>query len=389
MLISCELIADFKVIYKVNDNIISALGFSSQENYQAVKEARSELQLYENAFGVPEPFVAAFLNNDKIEMAFSALSDAGGNYTKLEKIAILSVARALEAGAVDASNDNVLFIFSTTKGNVEFLENNGRFESERIHLWRSAQLIAHFFKNRNEPIVVSNACISGVAAQIAAARYLTARRYKYVVVVGAEVLSRFIISGFQSFKALSPERCKPFDKNRIGLNLGEAAATIIFSVADELPMGTVVFENGAIRNDANHISAPSRTGDGLFNAIEKTMQNIDKNDISFVNAHGTATPYNDDMESIALGRYGLEKTPLNSLKAYFGHTLGAAGIVETIISALALQEGVVLKSLGAEEVGVAGPVNVIQELMKSEKKTFLKLISGFGGSNAAIVFKKL
>lgn len=377
------------MIYKVSDNIISALGFSSQENYQAVKEARSELRLYENAFSVPEPFVAALLENDKIETAFSMLSDAGGDYTKLEKIAILSVAKALETGGVDASSDDVLFILSTTKGNVELLENNSCFEPERIHLWRSAQLIARFFENRNEPIVVSNACISGVAAQIAAARYLTAQRYKYVVVVGAEVLSKFIISGFQSFKALSPERCKPFDKNRIGLNLGEAAATIIFSVADELPAETIVFENGAIRNDANHISGPSRTGEGLFNAIGKTMQNVDINELSFINAHGTATPYNDDMESIAIGRYGLEQTPLNSLKAYFGHTLGAAGIVETIISALALQEGVVLKSLGAEEIGVAGSVNVNKELMKSDKKAFLKLISGFGGSNAAMVLKKI
>jgi 3-oxoacyl-[acyl-carrier-protein] synthase-1 len=378
------------MIYKVSDNIISALGFSSQENYQAVKAGKSQLQLYENVFGISEPFVASLLDNHKIDKEFATLSNIGEKYTKLEKTAILSASKALENSGIDPSNDNVLFIFSTTKGNVELLERNDRFESERIHLWRSAELIAQFFKNKNEPIVVSNACISGVAAQITAARYLIAKRYQYIVVIGAEVLSKFIVSGFQSFKALSSERCSPFDRNRTGLNLGEAAATVIYSVSDmdNLPPKSIIFENGAICNDANHISGPSRTGEGLFNAISKAMRHIDKENISFINAHGTATSYNDDMESMAIGRYGLENVPVNSLKAYFGHTLGAAGIVETIISMYALQENIILKSLGTEEAGVVYPITINREIMKSDKNAFLKLISGFGGSNAAMILKK-
>ena len=99
----------------------------------------------------------------------------------------------------------------------------------QIYLWHTAELIAAFFNNPNTPIVVSNACISGAAAQITAMRALQSGNYDYAVVVGVDFLSKFIISGFQAFRALSPQLCRPFDKNRCGLNLGEAAATMIFS----------------------------------------------------------------------------------------------------------------------------------------------------------------
>jgi len=380
------------MIYKLSDNIISSLGFSSLENYQAVKDGKSGLGYYENKFELPSPFVASLVENEKIEELFvSCQNNTNTRYTRLEKMAILSVRDALSTTNIDPADDKVLFIFSTTKGNVELLEENTLFEKERIHLWRSAQLIAHYFGNKNQPLVVSNACISGVAAQIAAQRCLQAKRYKYVIVVGAEVLSKFIISGFQSFKALSMERCKPFDKNRTGLNVGEAAATIIYTSTEyleEIPHNAIVLEQGAICNDANHISGPSRTAEGLFAAITKSMQDCDKNNLSFINAHGTATPYNDDMESVAIKRSGLDNIPVNSLKAYFGHTLGAAGIVETIISSYALQENIILKSLGFEQLGVVEPIRINTVTTSAKKNRFLKLISGFGGSNAAIICRK-
>jgi len=378
------------MIHILGTNIISSLGFTSFENFQTVKDGKIALQYYEQMLGLPEPFVASLLDEEKLNATFFQLPYSGKiPYTKLERAAILSVYNALSNTNIDPANDNVLFVFSTTKGNVELLEKNEHYEAERIYLWRSAQLIADYFKNKNQPLVVSNACISGVSAQITAARCLTAHRAKYVIVVGAEVLSKFIISGFQSFKALSEMVCKPFDKNRTGLNLGEAAATIIYTIADvqdALLQNAIIYENGAICNDANHISGPSRTGEGLFNAITKTLKNINKEDISFINAHGTATPYNDDMESVAINRCGLDKVPVNSLKGYFGHTLGAAGILETIISAHALQENIILKSYGFEELGVS-QICVNKEVITSSKSVCLKLISGFGGSNAAMVIK--
>jgi 3-oxoacyl-[acyl-carrier-protein] synthase-1 len=382
------------IIYKVSDNIISSLGFSSYRNYQAVKEGRTGLLVYEQGFGLPEPFVASLLDDDKLDDIFFALPQSKKiKYTKLEKAAILSVHGALLSTGINPSDDDVLFVFSTTKGNIELLEQHHDYEFERIYLWRSAQVIAQYFGNKNHPMVVSNACISGLSAQISAVRCLQARRVKYVIVIGAEVLSKFIISGFQSFKALSQQICKPFDKYRTGLNLGEAAATIIYTRTeadddDTLPQDTIIYERGAMSNDANHISGPSRTGEGLFNAITKTIQDTDTGDISFINAHGTATPYNDDMESVAIGRSGLENVPVNSLKAYFGHTLGAAGILETIISCYALEDNTILKSLGCDELGVVSPLCINTGIKTSNKNRCLKLMSGFGGSNAAIILRK-
>ncbi len=381
------------MIYKVSDNIISSLGFSSKENFSAVLNEKTGLQHYENTFEIPEPFVASLIDTDKLEDAFWALhTQSDIKYTRFEKIAILSVYNALQNTAINPAEKNVLFIFSTTKGNIELLENNTTYSFDRIHLWRSTQLIAQYFGNTNEPVVVSNACISGVAAQITAARQLRAGRYKYVVVVGADVLSKFVISGFQSFKALSPDICKPFDKDRAGLNLGEAAATIIYSYAESgqiLPEDSIVYENGAINNDANHISGPSRTAEGLFCAISRILKNTNKEDISFINAHGTATLFNDDMESIAIDRCELNAVPVNSLKGYFGHVLGAAGIIETIISAYALQNNIILKSYGFDNLGVVKPITVNNTIIQSNKNRFMKLVAGFGGSNAAIIFKKL
>jgi 3-oxoacyl-[acyl-carrier-protein] synthase-1 len=381
------------IIYRLSDNIISALGFSSAENYRSVKEGKTGLRCYEQGFGLPEMFVAALLDEEKLNDAFFELPQTTKiKYTKLEKAAILSIHKALTNTNINPSGDDVLYVFSTTKGNIELLEGNNDYEFQRVYLWRSAQLIAEYFGNKNQPLVVSNACISGVSAQIAAVRYLMAGRAKYVIVAGAEVLSKFIISGFQSFKALSQQICKPFDRHRTGLNLGEAAATMIYARADAdtdiIPKDALIYENGAVCNDANHISGPSRTGEGLYKSITKTIKDVNKNDVSFINAHGTATPYNDDMESVAIGRAELDDIPVNSLKAYFGHTLGAAGILETIISACALQDNVILKSLGCDELGLAAPLCVNRGVVASDKNKFLKLMSGFGGSNAAIVLSK-
>jgi len=126
----------------------------------------------------------------------------------------------------------------------------------------------------------------------------------------------------------------------------------------------------------------------LYNAISQILPLIDENDIAFINAHGTATPYNDDMESVAIGRANLQDIPVNSLKSCFGHTLGAAGLLETVISMYAINDNLVLKSIGFEEFGVTNQINVSKNNSKTHKNSFLKLVSGFGGVNAAIVLQK-
>ena len=376
------------MIYSIGDSIISPLAMTSHGNFEAVMRGESRLQYYEHAFGLPEPCFISLFDEDRLNNAFSALTDFGiGGYTKMEKAAILAANQAIEEANIAADRDNVIFILSTTKGNVDLLENNP-FEPERPYLWRSAQIIAEFFDNPNTPIVVSNACISGCAAQIAATNQLRYGGYKYAVVIGAETLSKFIISGFQSFKALSKERCKPFDANRCGLNLGEAAAAIVYTIGDDstlVPDNALILRAGAINNDANHISGPSRTGEGLLRAIQKATHDFDLSQLAFINAHGTATLYNDDMESVAITRANLQDIPVNSMKGYFGHTLGAAGVLETILSYQAIKNQTVIGTLGTDKPGTVNQVNVALQTQSASGNAFMKLISGFGGSNAAIL----
>ena len=382
-------------IYQKGHSIISPLAHGSYANFEAITAGKSQLQCYEQRWGIPEPFFASLFQDEHDLNAVETLHETSlhqmaPQYTRFEKLAIKAAEDAIKQANIDASNERVLFILSTTKGNVELLEHLDTCHDNRPYLWYSAQLIAKYFGNQNTPIVASNACISGCAAQIAAYNMLQySDQYDYVVVVGAEVLSKFIISGFQSFKALSPERCKPFDQNRCGLNLGEAGAAIVYArtkTPEELPEQTIIMEAGAINNDANHISGPSRTGEGLLRSIRKVTENFDTQRIAFINAHGTATLYNDDMESVAINRASLQDIPVNSLKGYYGHTLGAAGIMEVILSSIALQKRMVIKSLGTEQAGTAQPLNVCMENHKIQGDAFLKLISGFGGSNAAVLF---
>jgi len=388
-------------MYIIGDNIISSLGFTTEENFCAVKQGISGVRYYDvGTFDLPEAFMASLIDKEKLNDEFLKISSKN-NYTGLEKAAILSVFSANREAQIDLSNDKTIFILSTTKGNVDLLENKdchcGLDPQSPVYLWHTAEIITRFFNNPNTPIVVSNACISGAAAQIAAMRELQSENYEYAVVIGVDFLSKFIISGFQSFKALSPELCRPFDKDRCGLNLGEAAATIIFS-QDTRHNTAVSLLEGAIRNDANHISAPSRTGEGSYRALNYILSSLTSNSLSdslaFINAHGTATPYNDAMEVNAIVRAGLDNVPVNSLKPFFGHTLGAAGLLESAISMKALNEGIILKTLGFDESeqliinNEQIKLNICRENKATDKRYFIKMLSGFGGVNAVLIFEK-
>ncbi len=393
----------------VGDSIVSPLGLSSAENLDAVLGGRSGVTLHPGGtFGVPEPFAASLFDREKMR---ETLENEGiynpGKYSFLEMISILSAKTALRDTTVDPSSDDVIFIFSSTKGNISGLEQyDGAERSGRdvcldgsLPLASSARRIAEWFGNGNAPVVISNACISGVCAEIEALRILRSGEYRHAVVIGADCQSRFIVSGFQSFKALSAEPCRPFDRDRHGLNLGEAAATVVLEAAGSKASGSenrggagasrMEILDGCIRNDANHISGPSRTGEGSYLALKYLLEgnNLSPDELAAVNVHGTATAYNDEMEAIALSRAGLSDVPVNSLKGFFGHTMGAAGVLETVLSMHALERGLVLPTRGFENMGVSCPVNVSNELRHTDKRSFIKLISGFGGCNAAVAFR--
>ena len=373
-------------IIKLSDNIISPLGDSSEANLRALLAGESKLQPY-NQWGLPDTFVASFLDREHIdELTRSELrADVCTTLTFFEKLCILSAQQAINDAGIDASDKGVVFVLSTTKGNVELIRDD-RTDS-RAYLSRSADVIARYFGNPNTPIVISNACISGVCAQITATRMLKYGDYTTAVVIGCDVLSKFIVSGFMSFKALSPEVCRPYDKDRVGLNLGEAAATMVLSVTDNVG-DNWCYRASAIRNDANHISGPSRTGEGSYRVLKTILNCVSSEELAVVNTHGTATAYNDEMESIALHRAGLDGTPVNALKGFYGHTLGAAGVLETILSMRAIEGGIILPTRGYDESGVTYTQNISHELRHTDKRSFIKLLSGFGGCNAGIAYTK-
>jgi 3-oxoacyl-[acyl-carrier-protein] synthase-1 len=370
------------------DNIISALGGTTQENLAAVMAGKSGLKKY-----------GGFYPAQSEDIIVSQIAEAQDNdsivskLSRLEKYMVASVFRAVPDPTV-VSHPNTIFILSTTKGNIGLLNEDDPSHdgNPQLDLWHSAKMVAKFFNNPNVPIVISNACISGVVASVVAKRVIEQGLYDRAVVIGADEVTRFVISGFSSFKALSSSLCKPFDAKRNGLNLGEAVGTIIYERASAAGGKKIVLEGGSITNDANHISGPSRTGEGLYRAINECIASANKNgaangkadELAFLNAHGTATLYNDQMESVAVSRAGLGGIPMFSLKGYFGHTLGASGVIESILCAHFLEDGEMPASLGFTEPGTEPPANIVTENKKICGSSWLKFASGFGGCNAAI-----
>ena len=353
----------------IGESILSPLGATPAENFAAVCRGESALQRYEGMFGVQEPFVASLMDRGKW---------TAPDRTFFDSIVFEAARRAVEAAGADPASPRTAFVLSTIKGNIEYID------SQDVTLAGSARRLADAFGNPNPVVVVSNACISGLAALLQGRRMLLGGGYDHVVVVGAEVQSRFIVTGFQSLKALSEAPCKPFDAKRDGLNLGEAAAAVV------LGFGEAGWElvDGAVRNDANHISGPSRTGEGSYKALRYVLRHCTPDELAFVNVHGTSTLYNDEMESIAIDRAGLLDVPVNALKGTFGHTMGAAGILESILSMRAVDAGMVLPTRGFSEPGISRPVRVSAAAGGTDRQAFVKLLSGFGGVNGALLFRK-
>lgn len=375
--------------YIIADNIISPLGETSEENYLSVKSGRSGIRAYEpGTCNIPEGFYASLLFEDfetlALRSAQKAIANAQKNIENAQKD-IGNKQKAIGNAQLELKGKRTAFILSSTKGNIE----------ENISLADSAQRIATQLGIDAKPIVVCNACISGLSALILGNRLIDSGLYDAAIVCGCDTPRQFILSGFQSLKALSPEPCRPFDMERMGLNLGEAAATLILS-KNPIQGNFWRMGDGFIRNDAFHISTPSKTADGLYLSLQRTLESFTKEisstckqidlkeHLAFINAHGTATLFNDQMESVAIGRAGLSDLPANAYKSFWGHTMGAAGILETIISMKAIDDDTILGTRGFSELGVSGKMNICAENRQTDKKGFIKMLSGFGGCNATI-----
>lgn len=376
-----------KEIYITDYNCVTPLGFTNDSNWNALLEGKSGVALHK-IIDNQDAFYASMIDSDKLNEEFNRVFTQNTiNFTRLEKMLLLSLQPLVEKHTL---SEDTAFILSTTKGNISLLKNQSELP-EGVYLSKLAEKIADFFGFKTKPIIVSNACVSGVMAISVAKNMIQAGKYKDAFVIAGDGLSEFVISGFNSFQAIGSGPCKPYDKNRDGINIGEAAAAAYISSepSENEKFRFKVLGDSAV-NDANHISGPSRTGDGLYASIRNAMTEakVSSEQIDFISAHGTATLYNDEMEAIAFNRMDLQNIPLNSMKGYYGHCLGASGLLESIISMESALHGTLLPSKNFEEMGVTQPLNIIRENQTADIKYILKTASGFGGCNAAVVLEK-
>jgi 3-oxoacyl-[acyl-carrier-protein] synthase-1 len=386
-------------IYAVSDNIISSLGFTSRENGAAMLAGETGIRIHHDEQRYIHPLPLSLVNTGELNSRFQAVLDITKNdkpadyFTRLEKMLILSVHDALNGISLKINDPQLILILSTTKGNIDLLEEKfkGRFDHKRVYLWAVAYVLKEFFGFINTPMIISNACVSGVLALITASRMLRYGKYTNAIITGGDIISEFVISGFQSFQALSPSACKPFDQNRNGLSLGEGCGTVILSSNQpDSGYNTVKIMGGSVTNDANHISGPSRTGKELSMAINKALleSGTEPAKVDFISAHGTATVFNDEMESKAIALSKLGDTPANSFKGYWGHTLGAAGLMESVALMTSMKRNILFRTAGLDVTGIMEKINVIKETTSSPVDSCVKTASGFGGCNTALVFQK-
>lgn len=368
--------------------VITALGTGLAANVRAIEDGLSGVAERNDPRLSDSPVMAAVIPDEtfaRLAAHWGGADGQSGTLTPAELLLAAVIGSIVAQTGIDLSSSDTFMVFSSTKGNVSLLDPSSANQDERAYLWKMGERVASLFGASGRFCVISNACISGVSALVVARRLILSGKFRKIVVAGCDTLSRFIVSGFASFRSLSGEVCRPYDSSRDGLNLGEAAGAVLLS--DAFSEGAVVLSGGAISDDANHISGPSRTGDGLFFAMRNAMNEagVTPDDISFLNMHGTATVYNDEMESKAVGLAGLSSVPAQSLKPYFGHTLGASGVVETVMSAVQLRRGIVWGTKGYETPGTPMPLNVSSASRKVSMKHCIKAASGFGGCNAAVV----
>lgn len=371
-------------VYIKGYQIITPLGSGTAAVLDAMESGQTGVRV-QTVPDIQGKTVCAALFTEQQKKAL--LQEAGDGFSLFESM-LLAVIRSLaRQETFDFTHPRSLMVIASTKGNIGLLSGHETDPQTLSSLEQSGKKLASALNYHSQPLIISNACISGMSAILVARRLIRAGLYDRALVAGADCISSFVVAGFQSFQALSNEICLPFDKERKGINLGEGSAAMLLTKEPaEFFIG-----GGASSSDANHISGPSRTGEEMAVAINRAMDaaGLQAKDLGFVSAHGTATLFNDEMESKAFMLSHLDKIPVFSLKPYFGHTLGASGLLESAISLEAMRRNWVLGSKGYKEHGVSQPISISTQTDTTGKvQHCLKTGSGFGGCNAALVFSK-
>lgn len=289
-------------------------------------------------------------------------------------------------------------ILATTKGEIDLLEMNLlglATEADDSRLDKLLSKVAVLADVSGKATVLSAACTSSSAALARAASLIRSGKEESVLVAACDAVTEFIYAGFSSLMALDSSPAKPFDKGRQGLSLGEGAGYVLV-MSDERAKreGRPILAEIAgwgMADDANHMTGPSRESEGLINAISRALvsASTDQTEIDFISAHGTGTNYNDEMEMRAFtALFGSRKRPVYSIKGGSGHTMGAAGLFETLIAIEALKRGSVPPTVNHVNCDddAMGWVSSTPVSLDSPG-TALVTNSGFSGINTALILK--
>lgn len=383
--------------------IISAIGMNVQENERALLQSRHGIKKYslQHQLIHREVLVGEILKSNEELYAELNLNPEKA-FTRSTLLGLTAAKEAIDSAEINVNDGRKTgFISATTVGGMDatekfyfdFLESdeNSKFiptQNCGVH----AEQISEILHIKDYITTISTACSSAANAIMLGARMIKAGLLDRAIVGGTDSLSAFTINGFSSLMIYSDEHCTPFDENRKGLNLGEAAAYIVLE-SDELaknkkPLGFLTGYGNA--NDAFHQTASSEDGEGAYLAIKKALEisGLNPSEIDYINAHGTATPNNDLSEGKSLQRIFGNLPDFSSTKAFTGHTLAAAGAVEAVFSLLALKNQTIFPNLNFQNKIEALGIIPQTEIKQKEIKNVLSNSLGFGGNCSSLIFSK-
>ncbi|AXK38927.1 beta-ketoacyl-[acyl-carrier-protein] synthase family protein [Crenobacter cavernae] len=254
-----------------------------------------------------------------------------------------------------------------------------------------ADVVARHLGLSGPAFVVSTACSSGAKVFASAARLIGAGLIDAAVVGGVDSLCLTTLYGFNSLELVSAEPCRPYDSERKGISIGEAAAfALLERPAGTLPPEAVLLAGVGESSDAYHMSSPHPEGRGAYAAMRAALESagLCAGDVDYLNLHGTATPSNDAAEGQAVMRLFGRDVPASSTKGATGHTLGAAGALELVIAALTLQHGLIPGSPGSHELDPALDLDYVFTPRRQALGVVMSNSFGFGGSNASVVLRR-
>ena len=386
--------------------IISAIGKNVEENFDSLIHQKHGLSRLENFDSIHknEIFVGEIkLSNDELATFLNLSPD--NNFSRTAMLGLIAVKEALQNAGIENVNEvRTGLISSTSVGGMDRTENyfldyenlpNKQKYISSHDTGASSNQIANEIGLKGFVSTISTACSSAANAIMYGARLINSGKLDRVIVGGTDALSKFTINGFKSLMILSDEFNQPFDENRKGLNLGEAAAYLVLESEESIQksnkkvLGYLIGSGNS--NDAFHQTASSDNGEGAYLAMKKAFETstIQPTEIDYINVHGTATNNNDLTEGRALKRIFGENVPnFSSTKPFTGHTLAAAASVEAVFSLLSLQHNLVYPNLNFQS-----PIEELNifPITKLEKKNIEYVLSnsfGFGGNCSTLIFSK-